>query len=473
MIRLLLTSLSGLGLLVTPADAQTPAAQSPASAQVFTLQDALQYAVDHYPTVTAALEQVNASTARVSVAKAAYLPRLDSLLQVNRATVNNVTGLLLPQSVIPGISGPPLPSGSSQSAWGSAAGAMFAWEPYDFGLRQAEVRGAAAAVARARADESLTRLEVQSAVGAAFLAVVQAEQALTATQADVERRNVLARAARTLADNQLRPGAEASRADAEHAAAETRTILARQTLVLAQTTLARVLGVATARVTVNAASLLAAAPPTSALGEAASAHPLAQARQASVNVARTEEEVLARTNRPRLYFQSAVFARGTGAQFDGSLDGGVNGLGLERANWATGVQVVFPDLFGFGTLRARRTASAAVTRAETARYDEALLIVATEQQATAAMVDAARAVAANTPVQLAAARESEAQASARYQAGLASIVEVADTQGLLAQAEYQDAVARVDVWRALLADAVAHGDLAAFVSLVSSSGGVR
>ena len=94
-------------------------------------------------------------------------------------------------------------------------------------------------------------------------------------------------------------------------------------------------------------------------------------------------------------------------------------------------------------------------------------MVASQQQATAAMVDAARAVAANTPVQLAAARQSEAQASARYHAGLASIVEVAETQGLLAQAEYQDAAARIDVWRALLAEAIAHGDLVPFVSLLS------
>ena len=74
-------------------------------------------------------------------------------------------------------------------------------------------------------------------------------------------------------------------------------------------------------------------------------------------------------------------------------------------------------------------------------------------------MQAARAVAANTPVQLAAAQQSETQARARYQAGLASIVEVADAQNLLAQAEYQDQLARVDVWRALLAEAVARGDL--------------
>lgn len=99
------------------------------------------------------------------------------------------------------MSGPVLSSASSRSVWGSAAGALLSWDPGDFGLRDATVRGAEAAVARARADEALTRLDVESAVGAAFLAVVAAEQGLAATQADVERRDVLARAAHTLADN--------------------------------------------------------------------------------------------------------------------------------------------------------------------------------------------------------------------------------------------------------------------------------
>ena len=285
------------------------------------------------------------------------------------------------------------------------------------------------------------------------------------------KRQVLARAARTLADNELRPGAEASRAEAERAAADTRAILARQTLVLAQTHLARVLGVTAGPVGVNGAGLLLTMPPAGALTNAPAAHPLAQARQSSVEQARVQEDVLARTNRPRLFLQSAFFTRGSGAAFDGSFEGGAEGLWPDRPNWAAGMLVVFPNLFEFSSLRARQEASAATTRMEAARYEEALLAVTSQQQAGAAVVSAARAVAANTPVQLTAARQSEAQASARYQAGLASIVEVADTQSLLAQAEYQDAAARIDVWRALLADAVAHGDLTPFLTLVSAPRG--
>jgi outer membrane protein len=89
------------------------------------------------------------------------------------------------------------------------------------------------------------------------------------------------------------------------------------------------------------------------------------------------------------------------------------------------------------------------------------------------MVLAARAIAANTPVQLAAAQQNESQARARYQAGLTGIVEVADAQSLLAQADVQDQLARIDVWRALLARAAAEGTLAPFLSLITAPGGVR
>ena len=473
MTRLRLSTIAVLCVLTVPAGAQAQAAAEQDTApQVFTLDEALQYAVDHYPTVRAALEQVNASTAGVSVARSGYLPRLDSLWQANRATANNIFGQLLPQSVIPPITGPVLSSASNSSVWGSATGALFSWEPLDFGLRAATVRGAEAAVVRARADEALTRLDVQGAVGAAFLAVVVAEQAVVAAEADVKRRDALARAVHALADNQLRPGAEASRADAELAAAQTRAIQAQQSFLLARTTVAQSLGV-TGDVSVISASLLAGVPAASVPSAAAPAHPLARVRQAAVDVARSQEDVLARTDRPRFYVQSSVFARGSGANFDGLFDGGVDGLGFDRANWAAGMQVLFPNLFDFASLRARRAASAASTRAESARYDEALLIVTNQQRAAAAIVDAARAIAANTPVQLAAAQQSEAQARARYEAGLASIVEVADTQSLLAQAEYLNSTARIEVWRALLAEAVAHGDLTSFASLVRSPGGVR
>ena len=442
----------------------------PAAAQAFTLTQALQYAVDHYPSVRSALEQVNVSTANVGAVKTAYLPRLDALWQTNRATANNVFGQVLPQSVIPSLTGPVLSSASSDSAWGTAVGGLLTWEPFDFGLRDASVREAEATVIRARAEETLTRLTVQNAVGTAFLAVVAAEQTVMAVEADAVRRRTLAQAAQTLADNQLRPGAEASRAAAERAAADTRVIQARQALSIAQVRLSLLLGLADGGIAVSTTGLLNTPTTDTLPAPPAPQHPLLRSGQAAVDLARAKESVLDSTFRPRVYLQSSAFARGTGANPDGTFDGGADGLGLERANWASGVQVVFPNLFDFASLRARRAAAGATTRAEAARYDEAALTVSAQRRIADTSVAAARAIAQNTPVQLAAARQSETQARARYDAGLASIVEVAEAQNLLAQSEYQDAAARVEVWRALLAQAVAAGDLAPFTDLLRAAG---
>jgi outer membrane protein TolC len=69
-------------------------------------------------------------------------------------------------------------------------------------------------------------------------------------------------------------------------------------------------------------------------------------------------------------------------------------------------------------------------------------------------------------VQVAAARAASEQATARYKAGLGNIDAVAEAQRLLAQAEIDDALARLGVWRGLLAIATAAGDIRPFLAEV-------
>jgi outer membrane protein TolC len=79
------------------------------------------------------------------------------------------------------------------------------------------------------------------------------------------------------------------------------------------------------------------------------------------------------------------------------------------------------------------------------------------------MLGGARNVAANTPIQVTAARAATEQATARYQSGLGNIDEVAEAQRLLTQSEIDDALARLGVWRGLLGVATAAGDIQPFV----------
>jgi outer membrane protein TolC len=127
--------LTVLACLVTPTRAN---AQSAPPGQL-TLNDAIQAALKNYPAIKERRARAQAADEGVGVARTAYLPRLDLLLQENRATSNNVFGLIFPQGVIPPISGPVLGTKSYGGVWASAAGVLLSWEAVDFGQRKAAV----------------------------------------------------------------------------------------------------------------------------------------------------------------------------------------------------------------------------------------------------------------------------------------------------------------------------------------------
>src|SRR6266571_3792706 len=117
-------------------------AQPPAPPSGLTIGQAVEGALKNYPSIRVSQEEINRAAAGIQLARTAYLPRIDMLAQANRATRNNVFGLLLPQSTIPSMSGPVLGTNNFGTAWGSAIGTLVTWEPFDFGLRKSSVTSA-------------------------------------------------------------------------------------------------------------------------------------------------------------------------------------------------------------------------------------------------------------------------------------------------------------------------------------------
>jgi outer membrane protein len=447
---------------------ESPAlAQGPDETQVrsFTLDEAVAFALKNYPAVRASLERVRAAEASVGVARTSYLPRTDLLWQTNRATDNNITGLLIPNSVTAPITGPVTLSTSSQSAWGSACGLLFSWEPLDFGYRGARVDAARAARNRVSAEESLTRLDVSVATVNAFLTLLAAEQTVRAAQADVDRRETFAKSVHVLVDNQLRAGADASRADAEFARARVNLARAQQQVGTSQAAFANILGIADQSVEVRESALLGAPPVTAPPATSISANPAAEAQHGRVEESQSLVHALDRSYYPKFYLQSVVMGRGSGVDPTGKFLGGSEGLGPDRANWAGGLTVTFP-VFDIFSIKSKKAVEAANERAEEARYDQQLQDLTGQLRKAQASLDGARKVAENTPVELDAARTTETQQRARYQAGLATLVDVSDAQSLLVQAEIDDALARLAVWQNLAAVSAAQGDLAPFLQFL-------
>ena len=447
------------GLAAVPARGQTQ------QSGPLTLAQAVDLAIRNYPAIKASRAAAQAADENVAVARTAYLPRLDMVWQTNRATHNNVFGLWIPSAAVPPVSGPVLGTRSLDSVWGSAAGFVLSWDAVDFGQRRAVTDAAKARAATAQAREEATRLDIAGAAADAFLTVLVADEQVRAARANVDRLAVFVDAVRTLVSNQLRPGADQSRTEAELAIARNQLTQATQLADIARASLAHALG-QSADTGPALVALPTETPPLP--GEPArdlKSHPAARADAASIDAVRAVDESLARSYRPRVTLHSLVTARGSGADIPGLPSRG-SGAWLQVPNWAAFASVTF-SAFELFSINARRRVEAQNEVAETARYEQTLLTLTTQAVKAQALAKATLEIARNTPIERQAALDAESRARARYQNGLAPITEVADAQRLLAQAEADDAIARLSVWRARLALAQASGDLKPFLDAVS------
>jgi outer membrane protein len=436
-----------------------------ASSKVLTLEDALNYALQHYPAVRASLEQISAARAGISLARSQYLPMLNGVYQESRATQNQVQGIWFGTPITPTVEGP-VGASSGQSYWGSQSIASFSWEPVDFGLRPAIVRQAKSAADKANADLAVTQLQVATAVGNVFLTTVAARQAVVAAQANVGRWQAFDQSIHALVDASLRPGADASRADAQLAQAKIRLYQIQQAEQAGRATLAALMGTAGTEIKLDSAGLLDLPPAESLPDLALAENPLARDQMATVRQIQAQEKTLSRTDYPRIFLQGNAFARGSELPNNGTIIGNWNGLAPARGNWIAGLTITFPNVFDFKALGAEKQVAKANELSQRALYDKTIQDLTGRVQGALTQLKSAQLVAQQTPIELAAARASEGQSRARYAASLATLVEVSDAEGLLAQAEIDDAIARLNVWRGLFAIADAQGNLQNFLQVL-------
>ena len=448
------------------------------------LEEVIELARQNYPAIRVARAEAGAAEAGSGVARTAYLPRTEIDWQQTRGTRNNIFGPFFPQAGISPISGPILDRSSfGESVWGSGGGLLVTWELFDFGLRRANVNLADRLGDEARVRIELTELETMIAAADRFLQVAAAEQAVRSATAAVERMEAFAKVVGVLVENELRPGADSSRADVELATAQNRLIQAQQQAALARVSLAEAIGLGGQVVEIAAAELLenrparAVAPPAGQLntkvtgvdtGKNFDAHPLLRLQRSSMETVNARKLILDRSLFPRIGWQTTIFARGSGARIDGRrLDN--RGYYPDTPNWMTGLTLTFTPSDFFRVRASRRLEEKNLAAAE-ARFDQARQQLKADEARARAIGEAAEAFSLNAPRQLEAARLTELRARKRYEAELSSITEVAEAQNLLAQAEVEMGIARLSLWRARLAEARAAGDLAPFIALLRKGG---
>jgi outer membrane protein len=435
-----------------------------------TLEGAVTYALAHQPILRAQSAQDEAADANLSIAREQLIPRGDIGLQENRATGNVVPGSHFSMAGIPPISGPPRDRVFDSGVWGSTAGLSAWWDIAHLTQQMTLVDAALADKAGSRAAYNAGELSVAFGGADAFAVAVEAQQEVETARASVERAHVLHRDVGALVRSGLRPGADEARARAEVALAQTQLARAEQAESVSLAQLARALGAAGQPVTIEAGKLREA-PPAERVAEIVSAHnPFLVGADAATRAAAEREHAAFLEYIPRVEIAGALSGRGNGLFPGGANLGFGQGLVPDTPNWAVGVVVTIP-IFQYPEIHSRVDLAAAQRKLSVARSDEVTQDVQSQIDSARAILTGAYKVAHDTRVSVDSSSAALSQARARYKAGLYTIDAVAEALRLLAQAQADDAVAQVEIWRAKMLLARAVGDIGPLLAQISEASG--
>lgn len=441
-------------------------------ADSLSLDDAIALALKRHPSLRAAAAREEVARDQVDEARAHELPDGGISAQLNRSTSNAVPGAFFPTVGIVSISGSQRGRSLSGSVWESGTALWLDWNATGMAQKGALVDAALEGVAESEADLRATQLEIEYEVSDAFLSVLAADEGVRAASANVDRARTFATVVDTLVTQNLRPGADAARVQADVSLALTQLARAEQARAVSAARLGELIGTPGQAVKLKPGGLLRPvgnAPPF-ATSVATQTHPLVEQRAAQAARARALERAARYDFWPRVDLLASFWARGS-ALYPGGFTA-ASGAVPDTPNWAAGAVFSWP-LLDTPILRARSRAARAETEAALARRDEAALAVSSQFAQALALLEGARRVAQDTPVALRSAQIAETQALARYRASLSSIVDVADAERVLAQAELEEALARLEVRRAILLLARASGDLEPFFQDARGGAGPR
>jgi outer membrane protein TolC len=195
-----------------------------------------------------------------------------------------------------------------------------------------------------------------------------------------------------------------------------------------------------------------------------SSHPLSLLKTAEVSRWRAKVTVLDKAYRPHLWLNTSLWGKGS--------NDGVNpirpvaaGVLPQVFNYMVGLSYSFPIMEYF-PLKAQKEIARGNENAAKADYNLAIQILEKKDVRARIELAQARKIADETPVLVEAARVREIKVYKRYSTGLTNMVSLADAEKALAQAQVEDAIAQIEVWRAILALSYVQGDLRPFMQLV-------
>jgi outer membrane protein len=426
------------------------------------IKEVVQKVQSNLPQLEALRQQAKAAEQNIALAKNTFIPDLNAGYQVNIATYNNITGMSYPGFLLP-ISGPPSLSNKIDFVPGSALGALVKWNPFTFGQRDAAIEKATAQFKQVDAAYNEQLFQYQYSAINIYLEIVYCKQVLKSLQANINRSKVSLEQVLVLTKNGLRPGIDTTQFQAAIAQAEMDYLQTERTCQQKITDLTRLTGVdARAESIVLTDTLFNQN--AFVLADTATAinlHPYYQNLQAQQKITEAGLKEIEKSWAPQLDIWGNAYARGSGVDARGDVNK-LNGLGLSRTNAGVGVQLSFPVL-QYSKVNIKKKQQQSLLEADKARLAQARLDISKQIETAVFQYEQDVKIANKSPELLKAARDVYEGLKLSYETGLIDFTRLANSQYELQRAEVNNANAHLQLWRSLLAIAIAKGSLNLFL----------
>ena len=446
-----------------------------ADAQVLTMRQAVQNAVNNYGTIRAKTNYVKASQANVREAKKEYLPDINFSLQQDYGTVASNYGPYAGyKATAVSSSGPVLASQNWNAAFGALYLTNINWDFFQFGKYKERTAVAQRALDRDLSDLDQERFEQSIRVSAAYLGLIAAQKLILSQQKNLDRAVAFQTVATARAKSGLNPGVDSSLANAEVSSARialTNAIEFEQEQANSLAQLMQVPAPDSNNFSLDSA-FVARIPAslTNAASQPLKSHPLLKFFQERVNVSNEEAKYLRTLQYPTFSVFGVGQDRGSGfysnygaSNLNAYTQNYLKGVSFGTANYLIGVGV-FWNL----TTPLRVHEQVVAQKYTSAGLQEEYGLISQELQAQTVLAETriknSLSNYREAPVQVKAASDAYLQKETLYKNGLATIVDVTTAAFILNQAETQRDVIDTNVWQALLFKAASTGDFGLFIN---------
>ncbi|WP_439583309.1 TolC family protein [Dyadobacter bucti] len=437
------------------------------SAQVLTLNDAVEKALTNYGTIKAKNNYLNASRATVLQSKKEYLPNLNFSAQQDYGTVNGQNGPLYGMGLSVASSGLPLPNQN----WNSAFGALYLtnvnWDFFAFGRAKERIHVSEAIVKRDESDLAQEQFQHSIRVASAYLNLIVAQRLTRSWENNLERAVAIKNVVVTRAKNGLIAGVDSSLANAEVSNAKISITQAKDLEQEQANNLARLMGVTEQNFVLDTMFVTKMPAEVEDSVYRIENHPLLRFYSNRITVSNQQAKYFHTLGMPVFSLFGVFQGRGAGFSSNYAVDQSAfsqsyfEGIKPVRANYLLGIGATWNVTNIFRT-RQQVLSQNFVSNALQEEYNVIDQQIKNQLILSETKIKNAVANFREAPVQVKSAADAYLQKSVLYKNGLSNIVDLTQSLYILNRAETNRDVAFTNLWQALLLKAAASGDFGVF-----------